>query len=94
MSKFQNWDVQTSRESYDGREGITVWMEGYSATGESSSAQLLGIFKCKTFDEAVEQYNKSFFGRRSPATKDSKGRWSIWACTLYDNEIDARKSFG
>lgn len=26
--------------------------------------------------------------------KNRKSNWNIWACNLFDNELDARKSFG
>lgn len=28
------------------------------------------------------------------AYKNRRSNWSIWACNLFDNEADARKSFG
>lgn len=28
------------------------------------------------------------------AYKNRRSSWNIWACNLFDNEADARKSFG
>lgn len=83
-----------------------IWIEGYAATGERGYAQLIGKGHGETFDEAVKDYmaktpkhgieerrklkGEEFF------REDHKPRsnWSIWGCLLFDNEIDARKSFG
>ena len=70
-----------------------IWMEGYAATGERAEASRIGNYTAETFDEAVLLYMKD-----NPNTVEfdrfGKGKHSIWACRLYDNEIDARKSFG
>lgn len=84
-----------------------IWSEGYSATGESSGAIFLGKFEGNNFDEAVENYNKQVTEdgmmarqndrKRYRSDKDYENRksnWNIWACNLFDNELDARKSFG
>ncbi len=69
---------------------ISIWMEGYAATGEWGTAHLLGVFEATDFDDAVKQYSY---------TTESKidyrgGEYSFWGCRLFDNEADARKSFG
>lgn len=70
-----------------------IWMEGYAATGESGTAQMIGEYKAVDFNHAVKQYsddhlNQVEFGRLG------ENRHSIWACELFDNEKDARKFFG
>ena len=82
-----------------------IWMEGYSATGEHSPAHLIGKAIGETFEAACKNFEEPEDGFRIDGVKyKSKGDKlkldehypypSIWACRLYDNEIDARKSFG
>ncbi len=67
-----------------------IWVEGYAATGQSGEAMCLGIETANTWDEAVEKYMQKHQGK---ITKDSRG-YTDWGCRLFDNETDARKSFG
>lgn len=64
-----------------------VWMEGYQITGNSSDAQLLGSTDAESFQEACDLLlvDENLY--------DSE-RLVVWGCRLYDNEIEARKSFG
>lgn len=83
-----------------------IWSEGYSVTGNSSGAQKLNEepIMAYSFDDAVQKYSKStgiLVAKISPARFvnaeayiDRKSNWEIWACALFDNEADARKSFG
>lgn len=82
-----------------------IWMEGYSATGESGTAQMIGKGVGETFDDAVKDYmSKNLNHGIRPNTRDRymteeyynnrRSNWNIWACNLFDNEEDARKSFG
>lgn len=87
-----------------------VWSEGYSATGEHSGAIYHGIVAAETFDEACikvmgDKLDKNsdgsyrrggYRGNAEPGIDRAKlqGNYSIWACQLFDNEADARKSFG
>ena len=68
-----------------------VWIEGYAATGERGTAQKLaeGV-KADSFKQACEFYADQFIegGCYDP------GRNTYWGCRLFDNEEDARKSFG
>lgn len=88
---------------------IQIWMEGYAATGESSGAQLIGTFDAIDFDDAVLQYNDQQLQKHNvvsaePYTRNSfinqeayenrRSNWKIWGCALFNNETDARKSFG
>lgn len=67
-----------------------IWCEGYAATGEHAPANLYGIAEGDTFREAAI----SLLGDKLDKNDDGTYRLSIWACKLYDNEIDARKNFG
>jgi hypothetical protein len=82
-----------------------IWSEGYAVSGNSSGAHFHGQFRAETFDEAVGKLNEESvrkYGKPS-AEKGTvlDGRtmkpfddWRIWGCKLFDNEADARKSFG
>lgn len=73
-----------------------VWSEGYMATGEQGIATFRGKAEAETFNEACIKV----VGDK--LDKDSQGdyiyglgnKYSIWGCRLFDNETDARKSFG
>lgn len=64
-----------------------VWTEGYAATGEYGTATYHGECFAESFDEAC----KKILG---DSVDFHYGYPSVWACKCYDNEIDARKSFG
>jgi hypothetical protein len=68
-------------------EEFTIWTEGYSCTGNSSGAMYHGNAQGNTFTEAC----RNFF-------RDNKYYNPIentyWACKCFDNETDAKKSFG
>lgn len=60
------------------------------ASGDSSGAVLLGIAAAPTFDEAVVDISDRL--EQKPYKRD--GVWYWWGCRLFDNEEDARRSFG
>lgn len=68
-----------------------IWTEGYAATGESSRAIYHGISKGETFKQAVENYIKENNWDEKLYNSD---KLTYWGCKFYDNENDARKSFG
>ena len=69
-----------------------VWTEGYAATGESSGAYFHGRFKGNTFKDAVKDFVKTL---SAGSQKDfSEERMCLWGCRFFDNERDARNSFG
>ena len=70
-----------------------VWTEGYAATGQSSDAMFHGKFKGETFKDAVIAFKNTLTDEYSIRCVDVD-RMSFWACKFYDNEKDARKSFG
>lgn len=71
-----------------------IWSEGFVVTGTSATAQLLGKYSTESFDDAVEMYLQEHPASRAYHTKNNKGDHFIWGCQLFDNETDARKSFG
>lgn len=66
---------------------FNVWVEGYSATGGGSQAWLKGLAQADNFEEAccIIFNDDPYF---------NKDKLSVWGCRLFDNESDARKSFG
>jgi len=82
-----------------------IWVEGYAATGERGCANMIGKGYGETFDDAVRDYmaknpnhgieenGRNRYGS-DEWYENRKSNWNIWACDLYDNEADARKSFG
>jgi hypothetical protein len=82
-----------------------IWMEGYAATGESAKASLFAKEEGEDFDDAVRRYfdkhpRSDYDCRKRYAPRNSDGvmplvtTHSIWGCRLFDNESDARASFG
>ena len=67
-----------------------VWMEGYSATGQSAPHQFLGKVKAETFKDAcyiaVKKWckNEKDFERYYDADKQA-----FWGCRCFDNERDS-----
>ena len=85
----------------DQRGVHAIWMEGYAATGEHETADLIGYYCGETFDDAVREfietdYNEKGWGTYEPPERlGGYGKYhTIWGCALYDNEKDARKGFG
>ena len=68
-----------------------IWCEGYRATGQWSSANCLGTMKGEDFKAAC-------VGLMELIDPESHYYCDVgntyWGCHLFDNELDARKSFG
>lgn len=68
-----------------------IWCEGYATTGDRAKAHLMGRGFGHTFREAVIQFmefdeeHKKYFNEED---------LTHWGCRLFDNEEDARASFG
>lgn len=65
-----------------------IWAEGYRATGEHGTATYHGKVWADTFEDACRH---RFKGDRN-FDPENPGR--VWACRLFDNESDARESYG
>lgn len=68
-----------------------IWSEGYCASGDSAPATLLGV--CEGDDFRDDCINYANINQPFKELFDSK-RMTCWGCRLFDNEADARKSFG
>lgn len=76
-------------------KAIEVWTEGYAVTGNRSPAQRLGVYQAATFDDAVTQHLQTLDAEgQSFYCRSEDGEWRCWGCRLFDNEADARKTFG
>lgn len=71
---------------------FSLWMEGAACNGSKSKALFLGEYDAETFNDAVISY----FGTLSDVDKYyiSTSKLTYWGCRIFDNEEDARKSFG
>lgn len=85
-----------------------VWSQGWSSSDGNAQAHLIGktiarsfrqachIIMCQKYLENIKKVNdpnyKEYFNP-DRWDYDSKGI-TVWGCSLYDNEADARKSFG
>ena len=67
---------------------IQLWMEGYSISGNDSKATSLGEYEAETLKRAAEMHAKA------SGSQVNLNDLTIWGCRLFDNEKDARKSFG
>ena len=70
-----------------------LWTEGHTATGESGEATFHGKFKGNTFKEAIQAFKDTLTDERSIRCVDVENE-KFWGCRFFDNEADARRSFG
>lgn len=77
--------------STDEERSFSIWSEGYAITGQNGYANYFGESVGKTFKEAVNNFSK--LNKAFSDHYDSE-RMTHWGCKLFDNETDARKSFG
>jgi len=70
-----------------------VWTEGYAATGDRSDAMFHGEFEGDSFKEAIQSFKDTLTDPYSIECVDVD-RMVFWGCRFFDNETDARKSFG
>lgn len=68
-----------------------IWSEGYIATGEHGTATFHGRFEGETFKDAVVNWTKKYSDAQQYVSLENM---TYWGCRLFDNESDARKSFG
>lgn len=83
-----------------------IWIEGYAVSGNISTASFIGKATGETFEEACRNFREPenivapqggvvITKRGTGLNLDfSYGYPSIWGCRLFDNEAEARESFG
>jgi hypothetical protein len=74
-----------------------IWIEGHAATGDIACAKFMGKQEAETFEDACIKKIGHLLDKDSEQPDGYRrrgGRFCVWACCCYDNEIDARKSFG
>lgn len=84
VAKLESYKDTTTLKTYD------IWVEGYRITGDSGEAHIIGQAQGHTFREACD----SFFSHSDSSKLYNSQRLSYWGCRLYDNELQARASFG
>lgn len=67
-----------------------IWCEGYISSGNRGRANCFGSEEANNFKDACI----SFFAKREDNNYFDIDKMTYWGCRLFDNEIDARKSFG
>ena len=75
-----------------GKKIIELWITGYSCTGESAPARLLGRYIAGSFTEAIDLYREGSGDKVE--YNPNNGKYQIWGCSIYDNETEARIKFG
>ena len=68
----------------------SIWMEGFHIMEGKATAEHLGDYEADSFLDACQLAADEHPGY---GEYDAE-RNCIWGCRLFDNEIDARKSFG
>ncbi len=68
-------------------------MEGYAATGQRHGAHCYGEWEGNTFRDAIKAFRDSLTDKYSRDCIDLE-RMTFWSCRFFDNETDARNSFG
>lgn len=71
-----------------------IWVEGYAATGQYGTAQMLAAgIEAATFKEACIKVCSPKAFQEGHGDFDAE-RLTVWSCKLFDNEAGARRSYG
>jgi len=92
-------DRRMSRDFEDVFEGKPklsnweVWTEGYRVTGNEQGAIFHGIYRGETFQDALMAFKVSLEDAKVWSLVNlAKG--TFWGCRFFDNETEARASYG
>lgn len=68
-----------------------IWTEGFHVNEGKSGASFVASVEANSFREACNKY-----ADQNPGWKNlyDSERLTLWGCNLFDNEVDAKKSFG
>ena len=86
-------ELSTEKQCDIVSSSISLWMEGFAVTGQRQGASMIGTYNATDLDNAVKQYMAENEGDVD-WDRLGRGRHAIWACEIFDNEAEARKSFG
>lgn len=86
-------DFLDTIENHNNRTAFNIWSEGYDCTGQSSGAMHHGIISASSFNEACTIWANQNDERKG-YFRITNGIPIYWGCQMFDNEVDARKSFG
>jgi hypothetical protein len=70
-----------------------VWTEGYRVTGNRQSAVFHGRYSGVTFQDALMRFRDSLEDKKTQKLVNIRNG-TFWGCRFFDNEADARESFG
>lgn len=70
-----------------------IWSEGYQSSPDRGDATFIGVASGDSFDEAVQAYKDAHPDEAHYMVRHPFG-WTYWACRLYDNEAQARITYG
>lgn len=79
--------MSSQQETKSVTQVFQVWSEGYRASGDRGTATFHGQVEAENFKAACDQIIGNSY------LYDSE-RLTYWGCRLFDNELEARKSFG
>ena len=71
-----------------------IWSEGFAISGERGTAYQIGVQEADSFEEACDLFVKRNPKYKELYSRNLFSRPSYWGCRWFDNEQDARKSFG
>jgi len=77
----------------DAEQEFEIWAEGCATTGERSEATFHGTFIAPTFHDAVTQWRDTLEDERTRSLVNLDNL-TFWGRRLFDNETEARKSYG
>lgn len=88
-----------TKQVNDGKNLYEVWIQGYAATGEHGEAFQLTLSTEISTKWRGDGFQKACVNALKSLEWDMKDYYdpiknSYWACRFFDNEQDARKSFG
>ena len=75
-------------------KNIELWQEGFATNGERSEACKIGEYIAENFDDAINQYMVEKPNIKIDKYSSGSGNYSNWGMRIFDNETEARASFG
>ena len=88
---MQYYNYTTNQKEIILMKKYEIWSEGFVVMEGRGKAQLHGYAEGNTFKEACINYAKS---DKEFDFYFDPNRMTYWGCKLFDNEADARVSFG